>query len=121
MYKYSEVLDSTCLNDLYGEDTDYALQMFEIYVDMIGGQCSSLIDAVKAEDRELLRKVAHKIKPVFTMVGLPQLTTLSEQIEKESASESQAWLVDHSSELHQKVTDTLPTIKTEIEQLKKIS
>ncbi len=121
MYKYSEVLDSVCLDNLYGNDTEYALQMFEIYVDMIEGQCSSLLDAVKAEDRELVRKMSHKIKPVFTMVGLPRLTKLSEQIEKESTIGSIEWLDSHSGELYQEVVGTLPAIKTEIEQLKKIS
>ena len=121
MYKYSDVLDSACLEDLYGDDTEYALQMFEIYVDMIEGQCTKLMEAVESDDRETTRKLSHKIKPVFTMVGLPRLTKLSEQIEKESGSGKQEWLITHSSELNEEVRDTLPSIITEIEKLKKNS
>lgn len=121
MHKFSEILDSECLFEFYGNDVVYALQMFEIYVGMIEGEIGKLVEATSRLDREQIRKVSHKIKPVFTMIGLPRLSKDSYQIEEQSASGSQEVLDALVDKLKSEVLETLPTINNEITTLKEIT
>lgn len=118
MHQYNKILDSACLLELYDDDLDHVLQMFEIYVDIIENQIEDLLDAVITENRELVRKLSHKIKPVFTMVGLPAYSTICKDIEQESMLSDIKELKTKADTLKTKIIETLPAIKAEIQTIK---
>lgn len=74
-------LDRNELKTLYADDHAYALDMFETYASVIDQELERLEEAVSGTDAEEVKKQVHKIKPMFTMVGLPSISALCEQVE----------------------------------------
>lgn len=75
-------LDAVSLEALYGGDTDHMLAVFEQFLDT----SPTLMREVEARFSEGLiepfRQKVHKIKPIFSYVGMPALTTTAEAIER---------------------------------------
>jgi len=82
-YTYSEVFDSSTLNLYYGDDVEYALEMFHIFSEQLEEILPLIENALGGKNRSDLRHHVHKLKPTFTMVGFPALTTFYEQWERE--------------------------------------
>jgi len=82
-YKYSEVFDTSTLDMYYGDDVEYALDMFNIFSEQLEEILPLIENALDIKNRSDLRHNVHKLKPTFTMVGFPALTTFFEQWERE--------------------------------------
>ncbi len=77
-FSFNEKLDTAYLESFYGEDLDYASEMFEIFLENIPEDVIALIDVTKEKNYEDIYRLAHKIKPTFSMVGL---TKVNEELE----------------------------------------
>lgn len=78
-------LDAEMLNGLYEGDMQYALDMFEIYVNQFGEYLDELRESVLSGDGKVICSNLHKIRSPLRMVGLTDLALSSEQIEREIA------------------------------------
>jgi len=74
-------LDRTLLNELYGDDPDYAFEMFDHFLKSFENQMEAFNNALNSRDLDEIRRFIHKIKPGFSMVGLPWLQELGSAIE----------------------------------------
>ena len=81
-YHFSPELDSASLEEIYEGDLDYTLCMFETYVETLGDELTLLKQVLEEKKVLEIRKIAHKIKPNFSMVGLPHLYHEAVNIEK---------------------------------------
>lgn len=66
-------LNRACLNELYGDDKDYAADMFQTFLLEVVPDFDTLIELINNSDWESLAKAAHKLKPTLAMVGLTDL------------------------------------------------
>ena len=80
-FAFSDKLDAEYLRQAYGNDAEYALDMFETYLDIIEDDLLLIKDSISTDDREALSKQLHRIKPTFTMVGISEITTTIEAVE----------------------------------------
>lgn len=81
-FEFSNLLNQNYLKDLYEGDLEYAADMFETFLDYTVKEFPSLRPLIEANDLENGRKLAHKLKPTFAMVGLTDLQQKMLQIEK---------------------------------------
>jgi len=91
--KLETVLNRNELINLYGGDRAYALDMFKTYRSVIDQELDFLERQVKGGDAEAVRKQVHKIKPMFSMVGLQSISTSCEQVEKALTTDPLASMV----------------------------
>ncbi|KAB2814203.1 Hpt domain-containing protein [Phaeocystidibacter luteus] len=82
-YSFKTALDSSVLEDFYEGDLGYALSMFELFNEQIPLEISTLQEALSKGDLEGCRRVLHKIKPNFVMVGNSPLSEFCTKIERD--------------------------------------
>lgn len=69
-----ETLQSDYLEKLYGYDRKYAADMFELFLETVPKQFALLKPLIEEQKVDEISKLAHQLKPSFTMVGLPEIT-----------------------------------------------
>ena len=87
-FEFSNLLNCNYLNDLYEGDLEYAADMFETFLDFTVKELPSLRPLVESGDLVQSRKLAHKLKPTFAMVGLTDLQRKMLKIEKMTDEET---------------------------------
>lgn len=81
IYRFHPRLDAQTLAALYGNDLDYAREMFDTFLNDTLPEFESLRTLQDAGNLADLARLAHKLKPTLHMVGLPDLEQLIEQLE----------------------------------------
>lgn len=81
-YTFSTPLDGEVLESFYGGDLEYALDMFEVCLAEMPNDLSNLRLAFADKNALDCRKILHKIKPTFTMVGNDPLSQECTRVEK---------------------------------------
>lgn len=81
-FHFNSELNKDYLAIFYDSDFDYAADMFDTFLEYTIAEFPNLKGAICEEDMEEIRKVAHKIKPTFAMVGLTGLRDELAKIEK---------------------------------------
>lgn len=69
-----ETLQSDYLEKIYGCDRKYAADMFELFLETVPQQFALLKPLIEKQKVDEISKLAHQLKPSFTMVGLPEIT-----------------------------------------------
>ncbi len=78
---FNERLDTALLTEFYGGDLSYARDMFDIFLTTVMPEYLTLKEQVVAKNTAEVGRLAHKLKPTFAMVGLPDLEQQMEAIE----------------------------------------
>lgn len=86
-FTFNPKLDVEYLLKFYGEDLDYAADMFDTFLDYTLSEYSKWKEIIHREDTEEVRKLTHKIKPTFAMVGLSDLRDRLARIEELASEE----------------------------------
>ena len=74
-------LDHSILEELYQDDEEYKRDIFQLYMEIVPSEMDLLKSAIDNEDHEMTARIAHKIKPNFHMVGIPEGQVLLQKIE----------------------------------------
>ena len=82
-FSFNQAFDQYSLQMYYDGDIEYALEIFNIFIVQLEESLPMLIESLKGGQPENVRKIVHKLKPTFTMVGFPETTTYFEVWEKE--------------------------------------
>ncbi|NNF36169.1 MAG: response regulator [Saprospiraceae bacterium] len=69
-----KTLDETVLKELYGDDLEAAKDMFEIFLETNLPIFNDLEKHLIDNNWSTAREMTHKLKPSFSMIGLPKLT-----------------------------------------------
>ncbi len=80
-FAFNKRLDAALLTEFYGDDLSYARDMFDIFLSTVLPEYAMLKEEVVAKNTEEVGRLAHKLKPTFAMVGLPDLEQQMEVIE----------------------------------------
>jgi PAS domain S-box-containing protein len=82
-FTFNKAFDEHSLQMYYDGDIEYALEIFNIFIVQLEESLPVLTDALKGGQSDNVRKIVHKLKPTFTMVGFPMITSYFEFWEKE--------------------------------------
>ncbi len=111
-------LDLEQLKELYGDDHEYAYDMFDAFKEKMRDEYPQLAVLFQEKNWEALSKLAHKLKPAFPMVGLTALETDFHQLEEESkAGVSAQELEPIINRIERKLKIGLPWVEAEKERL----
>lgn len=79
-------MDFKKLAENLGLETDEYAELVELFVDTGKPQVVDLRDAVKAENREGIHKIAHSLKGASGNLGLMEISQVSKKIEDDCVS-----------------------------------
>jgi PAS domain S-box-containing protein len=88
VFKFNARLDKNLLFELYGDDLDYACDMFDTFLHKSLPEMVALRQQQETENWTELGRLAHKLKPSFGMVGLPDLEVKMQLIETRARAKS---------------------------------
>ncbi|GAC1422913.1 MAG: hypothetical protein NVS1B13_04620 [Flavisolibacter sp.] len=74
LFKANNGLDISFLDDAYGDDSQTAALMFQQYLDELPSNLELLTASLLSKDIEAFRHLIHKQKPVYSYVGLTDVT-----------------------------------------------
>lgn len=75
-------LDQQSLTAMYGDDLEYQVEIFEMFMQLTPPDMDLLEKKIQAKNHEEIYQQAHKLKPTFAMVGLPWIMEQMLAIEK---------------------------------------
>jgi len=116
-YMYNSALNFEHLHRIYGGDLEYARDMFETFVDIIEDEMHLMSIEIETGKRETIRKLAHKIKPTFNMVGLSEIAAQMEFIEENIMHTAIGEMKKKFFEADEELKSNLPVIMNELNNL----
>ena len=116
---YMSELDVKYLQTAYGSDTSYALDIFETYLEIIDDEIGILSEVIEGAD-DSLKAHLHKIKPIFTMVGLAHISSMIQDMEDNLMNANKADLSSQHEEVVAETKKFSSIIHLQIERLKAI-
>lgn len=116
-FEFHEKLDKQSIEGLYHSDLSFALEMFQVYTEVVNSEFSKLETSVKERDFSQVKQDAHKMKPMFTMVGLPQMTKICKEIETNALSYDSAKVDELFAELKSMHDEHFHIIEKEITRI----
>ena len=120
-FQFNPVLDTDYLAEAYGDDLDYAKEMFEIFLEIYPEEIKVLKSHFDNEDRKGIKAQGHKMKPSFTMVGLVKLTEQMETIEKNAFDEEMSVLQAKFEFLLSDMNNYVPVLENQLKLLEKFA
>jgi len=118
-FRFDNSFNSDFLHEAYGDDLDHAVDMFETFLEVIDTEFKKLQEVADNNDLERAAKLCHKIKPLFTMVGLDKLTEDFEKLEKIAEANNLKNFQFLISQLDQEISNYVNLIKSETVRLQK--
>jgi len=116
-FEFSDRLDVAYLKQAYGNDSTYALEMFETFLEILDNELITIRDSLDEDSKEEIRKKLHRIKPTFTMVGLKQISESIEDLEKKILDNIETDLNEWYREIEKEIKVYIPILEKEVEKL----
>ncbi|MBX3257717.1 MAG: hypothetical protein KF862_26550 [Chitinophagaceae bacterium] len=113
LFAYSPELDSDFLKDLYGEDLQQAEMVFESSVQQLRNELVLAGARFHDGDTAGLKKVVHKMKPLFGYIGLNEI------IPEFAAFEEVCMKATHISEAEKGFNDITTITEQAIQKIEK--
>ncbi|MFN8357536.1 MAG: PAS domain S-box protein [Spirosomataceae bacterium] len=115
---FSAQLDQKRLQEMYGDDKEYAAEMFRTFLNDVLPEFATLQSLLQANDWATLSKLAHKLKPTLGMVGLTQLEKQMLELETTSQQEpNPATLQSLYDTIQVELEKHLPLLEQQLETL----
>ena len=118
-FRFDGNLNCDFLYEAYGDDLDHAVDMFETFLEVIESEFQTLLDVANENDMVSAAKLSHKLKPLFTMVGLDKLTKDFEKLEKTAKENDSEKFNSMISNIDQEISNYVSLIKSETTRLQK--
>jgi PAS domain S-box-containing protein len=115
-------LDTAYLQELYGDDWEYALDMFDAFLEKINDEYPLLHQLSDKKDWPATAKLAHKLKPTFPMAGLTWLEADFQKLEDQAnkgTDEASIQLI--LNQIKEKVAAGLPLVLAEAKRLRELA
>jgi signal transduction histidine kinase/CheY-like chemotaxis protein len=116
-FTFNEKLNQETLTSLYNGDYVYAFDMFSTFNKIIDDEFVQLKTALKNNNIERIKAISHKIKPMFSMVGIPSITNIFEEIANEKESKEIEFYKAKVENVFYVFNDFREIIKDQIKQL----
>lgn len=116
---YSDSLDKKFLIEAYGDDLDYAEEIFELFLSEYPKEMHQLITFIRDKNMKDLTHHVHKMKPTFQMVGLTTVSRRFQEIEDRLNAVPSPEILKELSTLIDDLPRSISIVKEELERLKK--
>ncbi len=117
-FTFDERLDTEFLLSLYDGDAEHASIVFSQFLQMAPALMKEIDESYHSGIVESFRQKVHKLKPVFSFVGLTQLTATAETLEKMCKETSH---IDEVGEMYKDLkhhySQNFPVIENELKRL----
>jgi len=118
-FAFDERLDTDFLEELFEGDKEHATMVFEQFLSGIQVHLKEVDENFSTGNVESFRQKVHKIKPVFSFVGLTSLTREAELIEDQCKQNCGfAELENSYKDFKNNITEFIPVIENELLKLK---
>jgi Hpt domain len=119
IFKYNQRLDAAFLRSIYEDDMEHAAISFEQFLLKYPVQLKEVEDSFAIGDINTFRQKLHKLKPVFSYVGLTKITADAEIIEKLCNETPDINVINRLYiDLKRQLDEFIPIIKDELRRLK---
>ena len=118
-FRFNSELNENYLADNYAGDLEYALDMFETFLETFNKDYAVLNENIQHKNLENCAKLAHKIKPIFTMVGLNKISEHFESLENIAKTKNWEGFISYHRNVEHEISNSLALIKVETSRLKK--
>jgi HPt (histidine-containing phosphotransfer) domain-containing protein len=117
---FDQRLDTEFLQSIYEDDMEHAMMVFSQFLHMAPALMGEIEESFQSGAVESFRQKVHKIKPVFSFVGLTNLTQKAEVLEKKCKEVSKIHEVsDLYHELKKQYSQGFPIIEKEAKRFEK--
>ena len=118
-YEFDEALDRAFLDQMYGGDVSYTIQIFDIFLSQTLLELEQLRSAIRDQDRKRTFQLVHKIKPTFDMVGLTSTRSILAEIEANAGEQVNFQKIKSLIvEVNEHVDRFIPIIQAEIKKMR---
>lgn len=76
-------IDWNHIRSLYDNDMEHVRDMFDTFLETHLSELEQLKEAITARDQDKILKTLHRVKPIYAMVGLQQITSDLTQLEQD--------------------------------------
>lgn len=121
-FSFNKGLDKDFLDEFYGEDFDYATEMFDIFINQYINEFEEIESFIENEDWREVKQKLHKIKPSFAMVGLTSLTSRVQHLEDKSIAlePNKIIIKEKYQDIKREIHKYLPILENDLEKMKLI-
>lgn len=119
-FSFNPKLDTEYLSYFYDGDLEYAADMFRIFLSNSCLQFYKLEPLMQTNEWELVRKLVHKLKPTFAMVGLTELMEKMAVIQKlAEGTPNQQDLLLQLKKIESELVSFLPILRNDLKKIDK--
>lgn len=116
-YSFHDQLDADYLTAAYGDNLDAIADMIDSVCKTVTDEIDALHHSINEKDIEDIQRRAHKLAPIYTMVGVPSMTATMSAIE-DAAKESNLEKINILFKVIQKdINIYLPILQVEFQKL----
>ncbi|MEO6838948.1 MAG: Hpt domain-containing protein [Ginsengibacter sp.] len=116
---FDQRLDIEFLQSIYEDDIEHAFMIFSQFLQKGPELMKDIEESYSSGEVEAFRQKVHKMKPVFSFVGLTHLTIKADIIEKKCKEISQIYDIDYLyQEFLTQYSNDFPIIENEVNRLK---
>lgn len=120
-FAFNSVLNREYLAYFYDGDLEYAADMFETFLTYSVKELEGLRPLIEAGKWEDARKLAHKLKPTFSMVGLTELEKRMLTIEQiTSKNPNRSEVLEKLDEVESELNKFVPVLKNDLAKMQKV-
>lgn len=112
--RFQNEIDLEYLEEAYGDDLEYAKEMFVVFLSIVDESMDTLKQAVEKEDFDRVKQQAHKIKPTFTMIGLSSITKAMSALENAAIEKDLESVVKTYAEISHHLKIMIPKVETQM-------
>lgn len=116
-FEFNPRLDSAYLRKLYGDNFEYAFDLFQLFTGCIEKELTEIGHAMKRQEWDRMRGLVHKIKPNFSMVGLTWITKSMQAIYDKLHAKDHTHIEQMMIEVIKDLDVYLPLIREERKRL----
>jgi len=109
--------DMSVLREFYGDDLEYAKEMFDLFLSESEKSLPSLERAVDRMDGKNIKAIAHRIKPSVRMVGFTNLADHLQNLERAALADDEAQVTETYGHFRKHQSTMLRLVKEFIQDI----
>jgi hypothetical protein len=119
IFEFDSRLDAAFLESAYDNDKEHAAFVFEQFLINYPLQIKQVEDSFISGDTNLLKQKLHKVKVAFSFVGLTNITSKAEIIERKCAEITDIrYVTDLYTDFKNQLAEFIPIVEMEFERLR---
>ena len=117
-FRFDDKLDRVYLQKLYSGNCNYAVSLFDVFLESTEQDWAQVEQSMRAEDWTQLKNQVHKIKPNFSMVGLTKMTEKMQHIYDKLKDEEYETAVSLLEDMQTDMDENIPLIESEAQRMR---